>query len=83
MEFNNNDMYYQNIINDTDEDNDYKYIYKVVINKNKKLFFIEENETHPYFNLNNTKIYYVKVKSSDKEYQQAFYNYKTYNLSKY
>jgi hypothetical protein len=83
-----NDIFEKNIIDDeTDNDEldaeceedfipEYKFIYMVVINKNRKLFYIHQQNTHWAFDIPKTKVYYIKVSTESPEYQSAFYNSK-------
>lgn len=75
--------YYDNIsyLTDTEceEDFTYQYIYMVVINKTKNLYYLHPEDTHWTFDIPKTKIYYIKVSTESPQYQSAFYNTKTNN----
>lgn len=78
-------MYYDNLSHLTDTEceedftPDYQYIYMVVINKIKKLYYIHPQDTHWTFDIPKTKVYYIKVPTESPQYQSAFYNSKTNN----
>ena len=51
-----------------------EYVYKVVINKTKELFFFSAIETHQYLELPKVKVYYIKVPYDSYEFITAVYN---------
>jgi len=70
-----------NFLADTEAEEDYidefKYIYKVVMDKKIKLYYVNPEDTHTFLEMKNVKVYYIKVPTSSSEYQSAFYNTKS------
>jgi hypothetical protein len=59
-----------------------QYIYMVVIDKKKKLYFLNPEDTHWTFDIPKSRIYYIRVLTESPQYQSAFYNSKTNNIIK-
>lgn len=62
---------------------DYCYIYMIKIfgiePKCKKIYFIDSKETYPYFDMDNAKIYYIRVPKTSNKYLLAYYTSQSNN----